>query len=202
MQWCCKGCYMDKKARKGSVEKMIDEILDRISPEEALEILRRLAKKDSDIEKQIEKETAKLLEKIDLEEICEEVFSVLDGIDVHELWDRAGPRTDGYSSPDEMAAEMIEEELDPYNKKLIKYLKLGMAKEAKLSCMGILKGIYRYVQESKSEFKDWAIDIPEEYFGYLLKEWKNGTKNKGDLNDMNKFLEKECSSWTKWAVKI
>jgi len=180
---------------------MIDEILNEISSEEALEILRRLAKKDPYIAQQIEEETTKFLKKIDLEEISEEVFSVLDGIDVHELWDRAGPRTDGYSSPDEMAAEMMEEELDPYNKQVIKYLKLGMAKEAKLYCMGVLKGIYRYVQESKSEFKDWAVDIPEECFGYLLKEWKKGTKNKGDLNDMNKFLEKECSSWAQWAVK-
>lgn len=181
---------------------MIDEILNTISPEEALEILRCLAKKDSDIARKIEKEALKLLKTIDLEEICEVVFSVLDGIDVHELWDRSGPRTDGYSSPDEMAVEMMEEELDPYNKQVIKYLELGMAKEAKLFCMGVLKGIYRYVQESKSEFKDWAIDIPGECFGYLLKEWKKGTRNKDDLNDMNKFLEKECSSWAEWAVKI
>jgi len=185
-----------------SVEEMVDEILNKISSEEALEILRRLAKKDSEIARKIEKEAVKLLKKIDSEEICEEVFSVLDGIDVHELWDQSGPRADGYSSPEEMAGEMMEEELDAYNKQVIKYLELGMAKEAKLFCMGVLKGIYRYVQESKSEFKNWAIDIPEECFGYLLEEWKKRKKNKHDLNDMNKFLEKECSSWAEWAVKI
>jgi len=184
-----------------SVKKMIEEILNKISSEEALEILRRLAKKDSDISETIVQEAIKILKKIDLEEICEDVFSVLDGIDVHELWDRSGPRTDGYSSPEEMAVEMMEEELDPYNKQVIKYLELGMAKEAKLFCMGVLKGIYRYVQESKSEFKDWAIDIPEECFGYLLEEWKKRTKDKYDLNDMNRFLEKECGGWAKWAVK-
>lgn len=53
---------------------MIDEILNKISPEEALEILRCLAKKDSDIARKIEKEALKLLKTIDLEEICEEVF--------------------------------------------------------------------------------------------------------------------------------
>lgn len=118
---------------------MIDEILNKISPEEALEILGRLAKKDSDIAQQIEKEAVKLLKKIDLEQICREVFSVLDGINVHELWDRLGPRTDGYSSPEEMAGEMMEEELDPYNKQVIKYLELGMAKEAKLFLHGCFK---------------------------------------------------------------
>lgn len=181
---------------------MKNKILDKISAEEALEILRRLAEKDTNIAQQIEKEAEQLLKKIDLEEICEEVLSVLDGIDVHELWDRSGPKTDGYSSPEEMAVEMMEEELDPYNKQVIKYLELAMVKEAKLFCMGILKGIYRYVQESKSEFKDWAVDVPEECFGYLLEEWKKRAKNKNDINEMSKFLEKECNNWAKWALKI
>ncbi len=97
---------------------------------------------------------------------------------------------------------MMEEALDPYNQQVTKYLELGMIKEAKFYCMGVLKGIYQYAQESKSEFKDWAIDIPEECFGYLLEEWKKGTKGKDELNEMNKFLEKECSDWSEWASKI
>lgn len=181
---------------------MKNKILDKISTEEALEILRRLAEKDINIAQQIEKEAKQLLKKIDLEEICEDVFSALDGIDVHELWDRSGSNRYGYSSPEEMAVEMMEEELGPYNKQVNKYLELGMVKEAKLFCMGILKGIYQYVQESESEFKDWAIDIPDECFRYQLEEWKKRTKNKDALNDMNKFLEKECSNWVEWALKI
>lgn len=181
---------------------MRSKILNKISAEEALEILRRLAEKDSNIAQQIEKEAEQLLKKIDLEEICEDLYLVLDGIDVEELWDRSGPNRDGYSSPEDMAVEMMEEELDTYNKEVIKYLELGMTKEAKLYCMGILKGIYRYAQESKSEFKDWAADIPEECFGYLLREWKKGTKNRNDLNEMNKFLKKECSNWAEWGLKI
>lgn len=181
---------------------MKDKILDKISAKEALEILRRLAEKDPNIAQQIEREAEQLFKKVDLEEICEDVFSVLDGIDVGELWDRSGPSRYGYSSPEDMAVEMMEEELDPYNKDVVKYLELGMAEEAKLYCMGVLKGIYQYVQESKSEFKDWATDIPEECFGYLLREWKKRTKNKKYLKDMDKFLENECTNWAKWAFKI
>lgn len=181
---------------------MKNKILDKISGEEALTILRQLAKNDPKIGKQIEKEAEKLLKKIDLEEICEDVYSVLDGIDVEELWDRSGASRYGYSSPEEMAVEMMEEELEPYNKEVVKYLELGMAKEAKLYCMGVLKGIYQYEQESKSEFKDWAADVAGECFGYLLEEWKKRINNKDDLIETDKFLEKECSKWAKWAVKI
>lgn len=170
---------------------MKNKIIDKISGEEALTILRQLAKNDPKIGKQIEKEAEKLLKKVDLEEICEDVYSVLDGIDVEELWDRSGASRYGYSSPEDMAMEMMEEELEPYNKEVVKYLELGMAKEAKLYCMGVLKGIYQYEQESKSEFKDWAADVAGECFGYLLEEWKKRINNKDDLIEMDKFLEKE-----------
>lgn len=181
---------------------MKNKILNKISPAKALEILKRLSEKDQNIAQQIEREAEQLLKEIDLEEICEEVYSVLDGIDVEELWDRAGPSRDGYSSPEDMAVEMMEEELEAYNKEVMEYLELGMVMEARLYCMGVLKGIYKYAQESKSEFKNWAVDVPEECFGYLLERWKEKTKNKDYIKEMNVFIEKECNNWAEWALKI
>jgi uncharacterized membrane-anchored protein YhcB (DUF1043 family) len=181
---------------------MKDKIFEKISGKEALEILRRLAKKDPDIAQQIAKEAKQLLKTVNMGEICEDVFSVLDGIAVGELWDRSGPSSSGYSSPEEMAVEMMEEELDPYNKEVVKYFELAMAQEGKLYCMGVLKGIYKYAHESNSEFKDWATDVPEECFGYLLEEWKKRTKRKKDLKNMEDFLSIECSDWAKWATTI
>lgn len=174
---------------------MKNKILDKLSGEEALIILRRIADNNPKIAKQIEEEAEQLLKKIDLEEVCEDVYSALDGIDVEELWDRSGASRYGYSSPEDMAVEMMEEELEPYNEQVFKYLELGMTKEAKLYCMGVLKGIYQYEQESKSEFKDWAADVAGECFGYLLEEWKTRTNNKDDFKEMGKFLKKECSRW-------
>jgi len=175
--------------------------MDRVSPEQALEILRRLARSDPKIKKRIEKEAEEILKDIDVEGICEEVYSALDGIDVEELWERSGASRHGYSAPQDMAVEMMEEELEPFNNEVLKYLEMGMANEAKLYCMGILKGIYQYEQESKSEFKDWAADIPGECFGDLLLEWKKRSGDESDLKKMGEFIERECSKWAKWALK-
>jgi hypothetical protein len=68
--------------------------------------------------------------------------------------------------------------------------------------MGVLKGIYRYVNESESEFKSWATDIPEECFGHLIGEWKKRSKRKSQVNEMKLFLRKECNKWAEWATKI
>lgn len=175
---------------------MKNKILDKISPEEARQILRHLAKKEPTIARKIKEEAERLLKKIDGEKVCADVYLSLDGIEVEELWDRSGPGRHGYSSPEEMAVEIMEEELEPYNDQVTKYLEMGMAKEARLYCMGVLKGIYKYARESKSEFKGWAADVPEECFGYLLEEWKRKTKNKNDIGEMNAFLKKECGPWT------
>jgi len=57
------------------------------------------------------------------------------------LWDRSGPTCDGYSSPDEMAGQMLEERLDPHMKELEKFRKLRMDNQSMCYLMGMLKGI-------------------------------------------------------------
>ena len=170
-------------------------LLDKISPDKALEVLKQLAKVDKTIEQKIIEITDNIIRDVDIDDICEEVFFALDGIDVHDLWDRSGSTSNGYTSPEDMAVEMMEEELDSFNNEVIRLCELNMQKEAKLYCMGVLKGIYKYAHESKSEFKDWAIDVPGECFGYLLDEWKKRSKNNTEIKEMNSFLKKECSRW-------
>ena len=67
--------------------------------------------------------------------------------------------------------------------------------------MGLLKGIYLYSNESSSEFKDWATDIPEEFFRQIMEEWKKFKLNKNASLKMNSFLNNECNKWAVWALK-
>jgi hypothetical protein len=174
---------------------MNGKIINKISPDEALIILKRLSEKDPDVARRIEKEAERLFKQIDVEGICGDVYSALEGIAVEDLWDRAGPSRYGYSSPEDMAVEMMEEELAPYNQEVIRFLESDMPEEARLYCMGVLKGIYKYAHESSSEFKDWVVDIPEGCFGSLLEDWKKRVKNKNDIAKMGKFIKKECGDW-------
>ena len=74
--------------------------------------------------KKIEMEADILLSAMDLEEICEAVYFDLDQIEVQELWDRSGKSRYGYVSPEEMAFEMMENELAPYNEDVLRYIEL------------------------------------------------------------------------------
>ena len=178
---------------------MKDDIFNKISPSEALEILKQIAKTDKKLKKRIIELAEELFRNVDVEAVCDEVFDALDEIDVHELWDRAGPKTDGYASPEDMAVEMFEESLEPFLQELYRLFDLKMHQEAKLYCMGILKGIYQYEEDSGSEFKDWATDVPGESFGYILEEWKKRCNNNKEKKEMKDFLSKECHNWYEWV---
>ena len=173
------------------------KLLEKISPNEALEILKLLAKTDKQVKKKILDLAENIIKDIEYDSISDDVFWALDSIDVHELWNNSGAMVDGYISTDEMAVEMIEKELEPFQKEVFRLMDLGLSQEAKSYCMGVLKGIYMYEHDSNSEFKDWATDIPGECFGSLLNEWKKRFKNKSDLKQIDEFLKKECKCWTK-----
>jgi hypothetical protein len=178
---------------------MKDDIFNKISPDEALEILRQITRTDKTLKKKIIKLAEELFKDVDVDKICEDVFYALDGIDVHELWDRSGNKTEGYSSPEEMAVEMFEEALEPFLREMHRLSDLKMLQEAKHYCMGAIKGIYEYEKDSSSEFKDWATDIPAESFGYILDEWTK-KRNTKDKKEMNGFIRNECPDWAKWAI--
>ena len=179
---------------------MRNDIFNKIRPEEALDILKTLANSDKKLKKRIVDLAEALFANIDFDEICEDVFLALDGIDVHELWDRAGPRTDGYTGPGEMAVEMVEEALEPFLQEMHRLLDLKMNSEAKLCCMGIAKGIYEYEENSTSEFKDWATDIPGEMYSHIVDEWKKRGSTAKDRKEMRELVQKECPNWSKWAL--
>ncbi len=164
------------------------DIIDKITSNEAILILKRLAESDETIKNKINEIAYELIGQVDYEKICESVFDALIVIDIHELWAGA---IHGYIPTEDMAAEIFEEKLEPFKNEMFRLIDLKMEKESMYYCMGILKGINKYVDESDSEFKDWAEDVPDIYFEDLLYEWKKKITNKTIIEEMTKFIEKE-----------
>ena len=174
------------------------DILNQITPQEALTILHQLAQSDKKIKDKILKLAINEITDVDIDEICNEVFSELDSIDVHELWDRSGSNSYGeYTSPEEMAFEMVEDVLEPFNEEVFRLLDLKMYSEATDYCKGVLKGIYDFDNKSTSEFKDWAEDVAGECFSYLEEEFSNRCKDRKSLKLFSQFIEDKFSKWSR-----
>ena len=63
-----------------------------------------------------------------------------------------------------------------------------MYNQAELYCMGLLKGIHAFETESTTEYKNWAVDAPGEYFVRIYGEWKKETKRKKDITEVRDFI--------------
>jgi hypothetical protein len=171
------------------------QVLDDVSTEHAHEILIRLADEDAKISKRIKELALEYLTEVDMDGIAEDVFYDLGILDVEDVWKNSGSTRYGYVDPYELAFEMFEEALEHYIDDLRKCQKISMDKEAKLHCMGILKGIDKFEREATTEFKDWAVDAPHENFIQVFEEWKKENKNPENLEEMDGFIKNNFPKW-------
>jgi hypothetical protein len=177
---------------KPAINKLV---LNDVSSEHAHEILIRLADEDAKISERIEEMALEYLTDVDSDGIAENVFCDLDILDVDDVWKNSGSTRYGYVDPYELAFEMFEEALAPYVDELRRCRKISMDEEAKLHCMGILKGIDMFEREATTEFKDWAVDDPHENFIRVFKEWKKENNNPKNLEEMDGFIKKNFPKW-------
>jgi hypothetical protein len=175
--------------------KEAHDIIDRLSVLEARSILKALAQKDTELSIRIREMALSCLAQVNIEEIAGAVYAELDALEVEEVWDRAGPSRYGYVDPGEAADEMIQQVLDPFLFELDKYHKLGMNTEANKVCMGLLLGIYRFDDESTTEFKNWAPDSPAAVSESVVDAWKKGKPSRTDIKAVRQFIEGELAGW-------
>jgi hypothetical protein len=122
-------------------------------------------------------------------------YEILKRLAVEDVWDNSGGTRDEYVDPNELASEMFEEALEPYIDELRKCQEMSMAEEAKLHCMGILKGIYKFEKEATTEFQDCPVDDPHDNFKHIFKEWRKRNKDPKNLEEMDEFIKKNCPTW-------
>ena len=171
------------------------EIIDHLSPTDALSVLRTLADSDEALARRIAEMATARLSGVDLEEVAAVLYDELDTLEVEEVWDRAGRTRHGYVEPGEAADQMIEEVLEPFLEELTKYQKIGMNTEANRMCMGLLLGLYRFKHESTSEFKDWAPDAPGIFAETVVDAWKAGSPSRADVKAVKACVEDEVGGW-------
>ena len=171
------------------------ELISNLTGEQAIDVLCRLTKEGGAISEAILDEAKRMLSVVDIDEIADLLFSQLDMIDVQDCWDRSAATRHGYTSPDEAATELIEEELQRFHDQIKCYRELGMDEQERDYGIGTVLGLYRYEQESKSEFKDWCADIPFYSAKSILQELRKQNGIPSASATLNAFLQQHCPKW-------
>lgn len=164
-------------------------IIQSLSPDDALNILNILIKEDRSLEEKVYQIAMQIFNDVDTEDITSDVYNELDMIDVEELWQRSGKTRYGYVDPSEESWVMFEEVLAPFIDEMKKHQKLATPSLAKKYCIGIIQGIQEFEKESNSDFKDWAVDAPSEYAQDVFNEWKKDETNEEDIIEVQKILK-------------
>jgi hypothetical protein len=171
------------------------EIINRLSPNDALAVLKTLARDDETLAARIAEIATVHLSEVDPEDVAFQLYDELDTLEVEEVWDRAGPTRHGYVDPGEAADRMIDEIIAPYLGELEKYQALGMNAEANRMCMGLLLGLYRFENESPSRFKEWAPGAAGIFADAVVDAWKAGSPRRADVKALRTFIEEELFGW-------
>ena len=193
---------MAGKTRRGPKAKDtpdLDSILKALRGDHALAILRRLADRNPELAKVIESMAKDLLGAVDPGDVAAEVLAELECLSVEDVWDRAGPRSDGYSDPGEVAAEMIDKALEPCADEIERLIGLGMQVQADRLFSGILCGLYNFGTAPATPFRDEAADSVEEKFGAELLNWHKRLPDRATRPRLEAFLAEFCPKWADWA---
>ena len=59
----------------------------------------------------------------------------------------------------------------------------------KTHCIGIIKGLWRFDEDSCCDFKDWVQDAPYEFVSTVVEEWKKGNPSDSDIADVLRIVE-------------
>jgi hypothetical protein len=170
-----------------------EQILKKLSAEDAAAVLARLCRDDAGLTKRAAEIADELLQThADVDGIAADLQFELDFTDVEELWDRCGGQRDGYHEPSEEAFEMCEEILQPMLDQWRRYRELGRLEDAKHYCMGLLLGVHLFETESKTEFREWAEDVPGSLADRILSTWREWCPSPQADAEVTRFLQERC----------
>lgn len=164
-------------------------LFENITPDDAYYILQRLVENDDDILKKAEDIAEEYFHEVDSDGIAEDVFFELDFLEVEELWDSSGSTRYGYVEPGERAYEIVEEVVQPYIDEMKKLQNIGQYSSCKEYCIGILKGLVKFNNESTTEFKQWAVDVPVNMMYQVGEEWKEIQNEEDEIFEMEQIIK-------------
>jgi hypothetical protein len=173
------------------------DIVNNLSPEDALAILRQLAARDEKMAAEIAALALARVPDVDAEEVAGALLDDLAGLTPEEVWDRAGNTRNGYVETGEAAEEMIQELLDPWLEEMRQFHRMGLDWEARQMCMGLLLGFYEFEYKSKTDFKNWAVDAPLFFASEVLSVWQEETIQTAERQEVQTFIEAETPRWAR-----
>jgi hypothetical protein len=141
------------------------EVMDHLTGDEAVTVVRLLLEKRPDLKKELEALTNSVIGDVSIEDIADAVEDEVRALDLDDLNSRAGSHAYGYVEPSEAAWELVEEAVMPFLDDIKRRAEAGQTDAALNTCAGVVLGLYRLRDQDRDDFLGWAADSPDEMAG-------------------------------------
>ena len=163
--------------------------LQSLNTDEASQVLKTLLDDNPELIKKAYDIAMKAIGDVDADTVMDEVYYELNSLDVDDLYSQSGKTRYGYVDPHDKSWEMFEEALSPFIDEMKKYQQRSLPVAAKCYCTGIIKGLWKFEEESNSDFKDWVPDAAGDYVSTVVETWKRGKPSDEDITEVMSILE-------------
>ena len=160
------------------------KFIQSLSADEAALVLKDMLDSDPSLMKKAYESAIKVACDVNADVVMNRVYNRLNRLDLDDLNGRAGRTRYGYVEPTDAAWELFEEALDPFIDEMKKNQKRALPAAAKAYCIGIIRGLWMYEEDSTSDFAGWVEDAPGEYVDTVIDEWKKGNPPSEDIAEV------------------
>lgn len=157
--------------RKAPAKSAPAGLLEHLSPQEAVEVLKHLLEKHPQLRPEAEQFATSFVSSASTEDIAGDVQVRITSIDLDALNGRAGKHSWGYVEPGDAAVELLEESIDDLQDDMKRKAELGLLAAAQIVCIGIVEGLYRARDTNSDGALGWAPDFPAEHASYIVSEF-------------------------------
>jgi hypothetical protein len=188
--------------RKASAKSDVFGLLERLSPEEAVAVLRQMLDKHPEMRSEAEDFATQLVSSDSIEDIAQDVCDRIIGIELDDLNGRAGAHSWGYVGPDQAAQDLLEEAVEDLLEDMKRRSELGLGAAAEVLCAGIVQGLYQSRDTKSDGALGWAPDFPAEEADYVVGEFLRACPQATRKAAQKSLMEVLAKRVPKWAEDL
>jgi hypothetical protein len=157
--------------RKAPAKSPPPSLLERLSTQEAVEVLKHLLEIHPELRQEAEQCANSYVASISVEDITDDVQARITNIDLEALNGRAGKHSWGYVEPGDAAVELLEESIEDLMDDMKRKAELGLGAAAEVVCVGIVRGLYSARDTNSDGALGWAPDFPGAHADHIVGEF-------------------------------
>lgn len=141
-----------------------------------------------------------------MEDLSAEIGAAIGAVSAGDVYMNSGRHRGSFREPEEVAAELLSEPLEPYFREMEEHLQRGNEHAALVRCEAIILALYRLQQsDGFKEIEVYAADFPEETAGWAARLWLTASKPTTQLAEsrrtsLAKFVRDCVPEWD-WLLE-